>query len=663
MGKTMQQLGGRGRTNQIEQWKATTWTIDLYQGEFVPMSKKRKAENVLVQSQVKKIALLKEELKRNEEALKVANIEIKKVQESNKRLSKKPVTMHNKSWSQYSAQYKRKQKKQVATDVCAALSFTKNTYYSPSRFELLNKETNELLIVKPNGSTVSQRQQPVQDNSDNIAKQTLFVKERYNISNTAYHELSMIHPAIPCMSMLNRLSKKMDAKSSLYPTPGLIEGVQQSFKERLKLRLTALVKKYPSIKDEEYIRVKLTGDGTRVSRNMHIIVIAFSVLHGDENPNSPTGNHPIAMLNAEEKYEQLSVSLKDIEDEIKSTQSVIIDGHMFHIEYFFGADMKYLAICLGLQAANADYSCIWCKCPTDERHITSKSWDTELRTIKEIQEFAPKKKTEEKYGCIRQPLFPSIPIDHVIPDILHMFLRISDVLINLLILELRRLDGLEKLQLRENQFNQTKAKNLDQYITFLNVTCKISFHMYVDKESKHLKWRDLTGPEKLKLFKHIEIPDLFPKLSNGQKVQQLWKNLQNIYETLWLPKNFNKAEIKEFAKTAKKWVRDFTDIYQSRHITPYMHVLWAHTPMFLEKFGSLAIFSQQGLEKLNDEITKAYFKSTNHRSKVALDQLMLKFNRLEALTDEQCYRTKQTHTCSNCKHTGHNSKTCTLHKQ
>jgi len=52
---------------------------------------------------------------------------------------------------------------------------------------------------------------------------------------------------------------------------------------------------------------------------LHIIVIAFSILHGDENPNSPTGNHPIAILTAQEKYDELSVALKDITDEIMST--------------------------------------------------------------------------------------------------------------------------------------------------------------------------------------------------------------------------------------------------------------------------------------------------------------------------------------------------------
>ena len=35
---------------------------------------------------------------------------------------------------------------------------------------------------------------------------------------------------------------------------------------------------------------------------------------------------PLALLNAQEKYEQLSVTLKDIEEEIRSTQALIIDG-------------------------------------------------------------------------------------------------------------------------------------------------------------------------------------------------------------------------------------------------------------------------------------------------------------------------------------------------
>ena len=256
---------------------------------------------------------------------------------------------------------------------------------------MINKETNELIMVNDNGSLGKSKEELTPENKDAIVKQTLYVKERFNVSDKAYHELSMIHPSLPCWSTINKVAKNINSCCDIYPTPGPILGVQQSLKKRLTTRLQILVNKHPSIKDEAYIRVKLTGDGTRVSRSMHIIVIAFSILNGNENPNSPGGNHVIALLNAEEKYEHLSNALKDIEKEIKFTQTLTIDGHKFPIKYFFSADMKYLAVCLGLQAANADYACIWCKCPKEQRHNTSKSWKDELRTIEEIQQLSLKK--------------------------------------------------------------------------------------------------------------------------------------------------------------------------------------------------------------------------------------------------------------------------------
>ena len=54
----MHKLGGRGRANQIAKWEETNWSLILQTNESVPKTKKRKAENVFVQAQVKKIAQL-----------------------------------------------------------------------------------------------------------------------------------------------------------------------------------------------------------------------------------------------------------------------------------------------------------------------------------------------------------------------------------------------------------------------------------------------------------------------------------------------------------------------------------------------------------------------------------------------------------------------------
>ena len=241
----------------------------------------------------------------------------------------------------------------------------------------------------------------------------------------------------------------MDYSCTISPIPGPIIGKQQSLKDRLTIRLEHMVKIYLSLKNESSVKVKITGDGTQVSRSMHTLLLAFTILDGNENPNSPTGNHVIAMFNTQEKYEYLSEAVKGTANEIQSIEPITIDGHQFKIEFYLGADMKYLAIFLSLQAANAKYSCIWCKCPAAERHDTSQSWcsvEDGGRKVQEIQHLATLSKNKEKYGCIQQPLFPSIPIHRVIPDILHLFLRICDVLINLLILKLRTMDGIEKLK-------------------------------------------------------------------------------------------------------------------------------------------------------------------------------------------------------------------------
>jgi hypothetical protein len=65
------------------------------------------------------------------------------------------------------------------------------------------------------------------------------------------------------------------------------------------------------------------------------------------------------------------------------------------------------------------------------------------RTIDEISEKCKLAKTSKnRKNCCRPPLFSFIPLDHVVIDSLHLFLRIADVLINLLIRDLRLLDGI-----------------------------------------------------------------------------------------------------------------------------------------------------------------------------------------------------------------------------
>lgn len=667
MGKALQTAGGTGRGKLLNNWKQTKWLLELKDTEIVPTSRKRKADHLVVRSFQQKHAKLEEKFNETNSKLRDISNELESVKKANKNLSVALATNSSgvshtpkryKTWEEYTPQYKRVKKKQFACNIKTALSFMEDDNFITTEVKFKSTTTGEQFSVDSNGKTIETEDSMA---DDNIVQKTLYVKERFRVSNETYHELSMINPSLPSSSSILRAAKKLDMKSSIRLTPGSALGVQQSLRERLQKVISHLSKVDSSFNQNSNLKVKITGDGTSVSRSMHCVVIAFTIIRDVASPNSPGGNHTIAILNTTENYGTLAESLVEIADEIKQTQSIKVDTFEFTIEWFFTADLKYLAIAMGIEAANSRFACIWCKCPSEDRYDVTKKWSIQnenegARTIENIIQCAKLPKTKkynnEKCGCIRQPLFPSIATDHVVPDVLHLFLRVSDVLTNLLIMELRRVDGINK-----------NTSYIDRYVKFLNEQCKVSFYMYADKETKKLQWRDLTGPEKIRVFNNFNFNYLFPDMPKVTIIQEIWKQFYSIYKELQSNKVVATTELNKLQGKLNQWMALFTSVYQTKHVTPYMHVMVSHIPEFLKLYGSIAPFSQQGLEKLNNEITKSYFRCTNYHDINALKQLLLKLNRLEELNfNPDCVRTKRVHFCRICKQSGHNCRTCPQNK-
>ena len=276
----------------------------------------------------------------------------------------------------------------------------------------------------------------------------------------------------------------------------------------------------------------------------------------------------------------------------------------------------------GIECATATYSCVWCKCPSFERHDIKKQWsfsnkEKGARTNDDIVACHLKKSRHEKYACIHPPMFHSIDIDQI---------YCISIYENLLILDIRRHDEIEK----GTALVMTQATYCNQLEFFINNSCKIPFKFSADKETKKLQWRDLMGPEKQVVFGKIALPEQFPKLDNVQAIQDLWDNFQQLYSVLQMD-CVSTLEAEKFQQDAKKWVEKFTSIYQSKNVTPYIHIMVMHIPEFLMKYKNLVIFTQQGMEKLNDQTTIDFAKSTNHNyhNLDALKQLLNKRNRIE----------------------------------
>ena len=210
---------------------------------------------------------------------------------------------------------------------------------------------------------------------------------------------------------------------------------------------------YVSASDEAFkvnckIKVKLSGDGTNVGKQLHVINITFTPLNEGAKAMAADGNHLTTIIKVSENYESLSVALQHIRKDMESLSHISVGSANFQIEWFLGGDWKFLACICGLGAANANNPCIWCKCPLYDKYDQNKEWSLSdpskgARTIKEIEETSKKKlRADQRFNVKHVPLFPTIPLDHIFSDSLHLFLRISDNLINILILELRQRDAI-----------------------------------------------------------------------------------------------------------------------------------------------------------------------------------------------------------------------------
>ena len=62
----------------------------------------------------------------------------------------------------------------------------------------------------------------------------IYIKDKFNISNEAWHELAMKTKKIPNTYKMNKRMSELNTKWKLKTTPGEAEGVQTSFCDSLK---------------------------------------------------------------------------------------------------------------------------------------------------------------------------------------------------------------------------------------------------------------------------------------------------------------------------------------------------------------------------------------------------------------------------------------------
>jgi hypothetical protein len=214
---------------------------------------------------------------------------------------------------------------------------------------------------------------------------------------------------------------------------------------------------------------------------------------------------------AKEDYDEISACLKDILVLLQNLKSITLSGREFKLEYFFSSDYKMLRNLYGHKGSNAKEGCFWCK-----KNLK------ETPNIEEDLQITRKLSDNYVLDGHQQPIITFIEYKNCAVDLLHLLLRVTDHLIELLVAKLIKIDN-------NSGGNIEKRPYFKIFMEFLKNQCKISNAWYVSSKSENkIKLRPLNGNERIKVFKTIFKKYMGNNIKTGERVIML-KNFSDIF--------------------------------------------------------------------------------------------------------------------------------------
>jgi hypothetical protein len=99
------------------------------------------------------------------------------------------------------------------------------------------------------------------------------------MSDDFYHELTMLVDGLPKSYLVKQRRDQLNKMCHITTTPGEEHGAQLRFKELLKNRIKEYTIAHLNVvKDNETIKVKISGDGANMTRSSNFILMSFAIL-------------------------------------------------------------------------------------------------------------------------------------------------------------------------------------------------------------------------------------------------------------------------------------------------------------------------------------------------------------------------------------------------
>ncbi len=389
-----------------------------------------------------------------------------------KNLEKKFVNSGTKYLSELKETQYKKKIKELKTRAQKALWFTESYGLN---IESLYGTTVDGKPVNLNLLDSKKSYDALSEEDKDKVKSVVYTMDKFGISDEAYHELTLTFQGMTRSYIIKQCRSYMDGFCHIEKTPGTNPGAQLDFESEL-----SRVLKETGDTSKTNI-VKLAADGAKMTRNSTFLVLSLALLSDDtKNVMASSGNDTLAIVSANENYENIAVSFgkifSDINELIDEDGTATIGD--YKVEFFVGGDMKFLLTVLGLSMANSNYACIYCKIHKKDRHDMSKDenyyWSSKMaRTLNEMCHFSSKK--ENNFCCKHKPLL-NIPLSNYVVDELHLLLRVCDVLIRNLLNESVRLDTVVYIRTKKRS-----SEHLDEIVKMIN-SCGVTFNAWENKK-------------------------------------------------------------------------------------------------------------------------------------------------------------------------------------
>ena len=440
------------------------------------------------------------------------------------------------------------------------------------------------------------------------------VKDTENISDRKYHRVRGCTIGWPTLHRARLFRHQI---ANMFPVQRNEVGVYNG--ARNKIEHMANIHKQQIKMVNNKLNIKLSADGANVGRKLKFLNLTFSFLEQENSSGFVDANYTIGIYEiVKEDYVSVRRCFTEVMGDMSRLKSIFFYQMECELSFFFAGDYKMLACVMGVNAANSIQPCVHCICPVNEFHNTKKIWsitDPNLGARTAYSAF----ESIGQNGQIEAPMVDFIPFCNFVPDLLHMNLRICDVLFEKVFSDIVKLDWMNKTQ------------NNKLFLNFLVEKLRIFKPVYEVNKKYILK--SFSRDENLKILSAMPLAKLFPQLPKVDLIQKNWRDFYSICVAL-IRNSWTSDKIRV---TTDEWLDVLCHkIYSRDFATVYMHELQQHMHQYKELHGNLNRFSCQRLEKKNHSNARNLFQSTNLHTNLTekddcLVQLLNKNNRIDFL--------------------------------